>query len=301
MYLLLISTALATKVSFHEVPCPMGGSPVRIYTKVSANNDGGYDSDLATYSSRGQFRTYAVSTCPDSLFSLYGTDMESSLSPDDKLALQEELDRATEQLVDPEEPKVWERYEIAARMYRVLGRDPLFLGQLLLAASWTARDDAVGVYIGLDGPEAARKLLDAGVLELEKDLTPAQRRTVLFNLARVAHRGGFNAQRDSYLDGFEATGALDANERQALDRFRHIAHQVEPRLQDQAISAFREGLQTPPPAADRLMATYKLADLLRRRDQTVEALGLFEEVASAEATPNDLRRLAQTMVAELVE
>ena len=70
--LLFIQAALATGITYDEVPCPLGGAPARRFHKVAANRAGGYDSDLVAYSTKGQFRTHAISTCPDSLYSVYG-------------------------------------------------------------------------------------------------------------------------------------------------------------------------------------------------------------------------------------
>ena len=86
---------------------------------------------------------------------------------------------------------MWERYRIAARLYADIGRSSWFLANLWLEASWTVRDSGVGYYEGLNGPEAALYLLNAGDAELAKGLPPAQEKAVRFNLARVAHRGGY--------------------------------------------------------------------------------------------------------------
>lgn len=292
---LLLAPAGATQIRYTDQPCPIDPDDVvRVYEKVSANTHGGYDSDGADYSTKGQWRAFAVSTCGESLFSLYGGDIGMELSAGQIAALQGALTRALgEEVADAKDPQVWERYAIAAHMYETLGRGPLFLADLWLEASWTARDEAVGVYVGLRGPQAARETLALGREELKKDLPPDQRRTLLYNLARVAHRGGFAAERDEWLAAFQADGPLSPKEAEAVARFRKIVDKVEPRYQDKAIAAFREGLRDRDlPVESRLRSTYLLADLLRRRGQADEARPLFEQVARDERAPRELREMA---------
>ncbi len=86
--LLAVLAAHATRVQVDTVACPIGGSPTKVYEKVVSNTLGGFDSDLAAYSDKGQFRQYAVSTCPDNLVSLYGRDMRKTM---DEATFQEKL------------------------------------------------------------------------------------------------------------------------------------------------------------------------------------------------------------------
>ena len=64
MFLMLSSLALATQLDIQIEPCPTGKGTARVYTKVSANTHGGWDSDLVSYSTEGQYREYAIATCP---------------------------------------------------------------------------------------------------------------------------------------------------------------------------------------------------------------------------------------------
>ncbi|MCB9742041.1 MAG: hypothetical protein H6741_09450 [Alphaproteobacteria bacterium] len=290
---LLLSAALATQVVYESRPCPLGDADVRVFSKVSANTHGGWDSDLASYSTKGQWREYALATCPDSLFTLYGSDMELSLSAEQREALAARLeDLKAQYKLSPEDIETWERYLIAGEMYKVLGKDPRFLSQLYLEASWVARDEAVGVYVGLEGPTAARDLLDAGAKELGKPLSAAERKVVLYNLLRVAHRGGFFEERDAYLAAFEAM-PLDAEEREAAERFRRYALDVEPRLQRLAVKQLRAWLATEPEdPIEVARATYLLADLARRLGETEEAVRGYALVLSMATAPQELRELS---------
>lgn len=301
LLLSLIGVAAATQISVRTTACPLGDGPVRVYDRVSVDTVGGYDSDLARYSGQGQFREYAISTCPDNLFSLYGADM-GTIPLDAALrdALAARLAELRPALPADDALQTWDRYQIAAHMYQALGRDPVFLGDLLLQASWTARDRAVGIYEGLEGPQAARALLDAGASELDRELPPHQRKIVLHNLARVAHRGGWGAERDRHLAAFEAVGALTPREREVLDTFRRMATEVEPQLQDQAIAAYRAALERGGlPAAEAARVHYLVADLLRRRGQGAEARAHFDRAAANREIPENLRQMAVFLSSDL--
>jgi len=299
--LALTGPARATQVAYKDQPCPVDpDDTARVYEQITANTLGGYDSDGATYSSQGQFREYAVATCTRSFFSLYGGDMGMALDAGQLSRLNGALAEERTHLADPSNPAVWERYAIAARMYRELGRGSMFLAELYVQASWTARDQAVGVYIGLRGPQGARETLSQGEVELRKDLSPAQRKTLTYNMARVAERGGFMAERDKWLSAFEQLGGLSDKEQAALVQFRQLTGTVEPALQDQAIAAIQVALQDKTvPLESRARATYTLADLMRRRGQVQEALGLYGTVMSDDHAPSDLREMALFLSKEL--
>lgn len=287
-----VLTAAAIQVGARDVPCPLGSGTARVYERLSGNAAGGHDSDLAGYSSGGQWRTYRVASCSPSGFSLYGEDMRAPVPLDKVGALEQALARVKGTLPSPEAPSVWDRYRIAAAMYEVLGRDDVFLADLYVEASWTARDEAVGYYEGLQGPKAARALLTAGWEELKKPLSTQDRKRVLYNLARVAHRGGWGSERDGFLVGFEVVGDLTEQERAAVARFRRIANEVEPALQDAAIARYTAALRSELPHDEKVRVTYVLADLLRRRGRAREALPLYFLVANDAKADEALRGMA---------
>ncbi len=297
--LLAAPPALATRVALTSVKCPLDGTAVRVYEKLSGDNRGGWDSDMARYSSHGQWRTYAVSTCPTEFLTLLGKDFER-IRPSELGAIEAVLAPWRARYTGADQIPVWERYEIAADVYRALGWPARELAQLYLEGSWTARDHVVGVYTGLEGPEAARALLDAGQQELAKELDPPTRKIVLHNLARVAHRGGFNRERDALLDRFEAVGDLTAQERSVLTDFRRVSSVTEPHLQDLAIAELERALEgTDLDEESRLRTIYVLADLHRRRGRTGEATAGYAFVTASSATPDDIRPLAAWLGAEL--
>lgn len=296
---LLIATALATGVRFDEVDCPHGEGPVRHYFKVSSNTHGGHDSDLATYSTRGQFREHAVSTCPSSYFSVLGSDLDMVIPASKTALIDSAISASRATWKDRDNPMVWERYDTAARIYRALDRNPLTVAELYLNAAWTARDAAVGVYVGgLEGPEAARKILNVGNEEFKKNLTPEAVKLLRYNLARVAHRGGFNTERDRHLSAFLKLDTLSPEERIAGERMRHITQSVEPALLAHAVIALKEGLALSGDPTRLARARYQLADLHRRLGQGDAAAQNFHAVDSLDDAPDELKRMARFLMSK---
>jgi hypothetical protein len=300
--LLSASPAQATKVSWAHQPCPLDGTTSKVYELHTQNSHGGYDSDLCAYSSQGQWRGYAIATCPQDLLTLYGRDFDRVFDEAQLPALREAAAAVAADYPDPDALEVWDRYAIAGRFYAALGEDKAFLGELYHQASWTVRDEVVGVFLGLEGPVAAKALLEQGELELQKDLGNEDRKKLLHNLARVAHRYGDGASRDRYLDQLEALEGLSELERAAAARMRLLSREVEPRFQDLAIDAYLEHLRQPDLPRDELIRlTYLAADLLRRRDRLREAVPLYSLVATAEDAPQQLRELALFLASEIVD
>lgn len=302
--MLLLALTWATQVSWHTEQCPLDGGAVRVFEKVSANTHGGWDSDLATYSTEGQWREYALATCTDNLYTVYGTDIDHQLTPEQATSARKRLEEIRSATPDPDALEVWDRYLIAAEMYRIRGASPKELFELYLEASWTARDAAVGVYLGLDGPEAARELLNEGRKDLDGDLESSTRKVLLHNLARVAHRGGWLVERDHYLKLFEAVGNLTDPEREALERFRHAAGVVEPRLQDLALEQAETWLASDESAQDpkgRARVRYLYGDLLRRRGRLEEARATFDAVQKDPALQAELAGLARFLEGTIPE
>jgi hypothetical protein len=299
--LLLLGRAEAIQVEAHDVPCPVGSGTARVYRKVSADTLGGFDSDLASYASGGgQWRAYQIATCDDNLLTLYANDLAEAGTAD-RAKLAAALESSVAKVADRKAPEVWERYRIAAALYAAMGRDDRFLGDLFVQASWTARDAAVGFYAGLHGPVEARALIDQGWAELKKPLSIEDRKKVLYNLARIAHRGGWGTERDAMLAAFEAVAPPTEKEREALARFRHFAIDVEPALQDEAITHYIAVLRTDLPHDEKVRVSYVLADLLRRRGRDREAVAPYFLVANDKEAPDELRGMALYLVGPIVE
>ena len=306
----LIQSVLAAQLSTSYVDCPFGEPKIpgsrniaKVYTKIADNSTGGFDSDFATYASEGQWRQYQIATCDDNLFTVYGADVAMLIPADKRAAVAAALKTSVAALPDPAKPQVWERYGIAAAIYGALGKDQRFLGDLWLSASWTARDAAVGYYANLTGPVTARKLIQAGWEELRKDLSVGDRKKVLYNLARVAQRSGFSAERDGFVAGLEAlgiqAGGLEPDERANLDRFKRMTTVVEPGLQRRVIAAYAAALKEialRPEEIDRLI--YTTADLHRRLGEMDAAEEGYRKILNGDAS-DELQGMAQFLLAEM--
>ncbi|MFK7930291.1 MAG: hypothetical protein AB8H79_19035 [Myxococcota bacterium] len=293
---LLIMTAQATQVEATVVACPGGGGDVTIHRVISQNAAGGWDSDGARYSSAGQFREYEVSTC-DTGLSLRAGDMGIGLESARLQTLEPLLARFRTshpgQRLSELPPH--ERHAMAAQVYEALGRHEV-AAELWMSASWLARDQAVGLFTGLDGPVAARLMLEAGGPELKKSLPDAVRKQVTFNLAVVAHRAGYPGRRDKLLAKVDKL-KLTPDERKRVQRMRRWSG-IELDYQKKAKAALIKTVAQSTGAA-KWTATYRLADLSRRTGEAKPANSLYAVVAGAEEAPPTLVLLSQYFVAEL--
>lgn len=283
------------------LPCPFDPSArVRGFRMVLDNRVGGWDADTATYAKEGQWRSFRVATCEGSLFSVYQDDLDLQLDPRQRRAVEEALRAARARLADPAQPTVTERHQLALAVYAALGRPPLSLADGFLEASWTARDRAVGETTLLEGPAFTRRLLELGAAELRKPLSPAQQKTLRFNLARIAHRGGYGAERDAHLAAFEALGPLSAEEARALAIVREVSRQQEPALQREALRYYEIALkQGDLSNAEAARARYLCAELRRRLGEPAAALAGLRAAAADPALEPRLREMAAALVQEL--
>lgn len=291
--LLLALNASAIQVEQGVVPCPIGGAPTRVHRLLS-RNQAGWDSDGARYTSGGQWRDYQLATCPDNLLSLYSKDMIRPLDDDKRPALEALLATIGSEVSDPDALQLWDRYAHAARAYEALGAGDWKVGNAYLRASWAVRDAIVGAPYGLRGPAMQRALYERGKTELRREMDATDRKTLLFNLARVAHRLGLSEERElmvSELDRFTELTPAEAQVRTAL----HELPAREAELQDAAL-VYLARVTTGPEAPE---ARYLQAELLRRRGRVDEARPLFEAVARDDKARDELAELARFMLADL--
>jgi hypothetical protein len=267
----LLSTAFATGIHSSDALCPIDETDsVKLYFLISGNEFGGYDSDGATYSSGTQYREHAISTCQRTLFSAYTEDMQRSFSSTEIASIQEWLPNVAAPISTP---TVWERYDLAAEYYRWKQKPALFMGKLYLEAAWTVRDQAVGIHPNLNGPIVADEVLERGVLELQKDLTTEQRKMVIYNLARVAHRNARFQTRDLYIAQFLADPDVSSDEKKAAQEFIFLTQTVEPVYLKKALTEYLLHSQQAPNDGQTL---YLIADLHRRLNNPEQAKIYFE-------------------------
>lgn len=299
IWLLWASMAFATRVEADMLPCAVGEEPTRVYRLLAKDSFGGWDSDGARYSLRGQWRSYAVATCPSNYLSLTSGDMRKPLTEPEKEALKPLLAELADEVTDPEQLEVWDRWLMATRAYEALERDPWFIANVYLQAAWTVRDAAVGVYEeGLHGPSHVRAYLVAGEAELARtDITAEQRRVLQFNLVRMAHRGGFTAERNALLQALRDQDLNDA-ESQALAALERAAI-LEPQIFEKAAAHLAlvadDASRTD---EQRLHARYLLADIARRSGKLDEAAVGFEAVRRQAKDDPSMLGLATYLAAE---
>lgn len=237
-----------------------------------------------------------VSTCPSGL-SMLGGDLARGLSPGMSQRIQPVIDaiRAEHPGVELATLPAHLRHAHAARIYAALDQPDKEV-QLWLSASWLARDRGVGLFKGLDGPVIARMMLEAGEGELAKERPVDAQKKLVFNLAVVAARGGYPSRRNRLLETMRTLPLTPEEDRRVKKLEESI--RIEAYYQDQALGALQRSLSRRAAKAVPI-ATYQLADLLRRRGRTEQALQAFRTVSSLEAAPQTIKDLAAYFTAEL--
>jgi len=286
MLLFFISKLFAV-YPYEEVQCPLGEDFARVFSLTSQNQLGGYDSDLASYAKGEQFRTFAISTCYDNFFSLYGKDFHITLSETQRQNVEKALEKAKKRLLDQNNPLLWERYEIAADIYQALSYSDSLIGQLYLEASWTVRDSFVGYHQGLNGPKSVEQVLSLGVREIAAQTDPEKKKLLIFNLARVAHRGGYATIRDQYIETFLLLPNLTSKDKQSMKYVQSYALPKEQYYQKKALESFRKALKNEELSSkESTRILYLVADLYRRLGNKEEAQTRYKKV---HVTSNDTR------------
>ena len=96
------SMVMAASFTMRTAQCPIGEGQVRIYDVVSDNQLGGFDSDLATYSSGEQARHFLLSTCTTNYLSLYGEDMGRVFPDELANAMLQQTETVRQSFQDPQ-------------------------------------------------------------------------------------------------------------------------------------------------------------------------------------------------------
>jgi len=272
----------ASRTATDEVVCPVDGTTITVERPVSTNALGGTDSDFCQYASGDQARQHGVATCPTCFFSARLSEFEGALTDAQRKALQEMLRSAIPPGTGVERMEVWDRYQLAALCSGVLGRRALDRGDLLHVGAWTVRDRAVGFIPSVDGP------LDAAVQLDEMDVHWTEipdlqiRQMALFDLARLAHRGGMRDRRDSYLDRLDELQPVPPELLEIRGKVREL-HAIEDRFLEKALEHFQQGLkQNEGTPEEQVYYRYLVVDLGRRlgREQ-----GLIDELNLLLADP----------------
>ncbi len=259
----------------HELVDPIDGSHFQVTVVTSSNGLGGYDADGCTYARGLQARGFAIGTSPTTGFTapLGGFLRSIPKAKKGEVLLLLAAQGTPETLAAR---PVSERYALAAELAEFLGDSSYVVGELYLQGAWTVRDSIVGFLPGVQGASDAWSKLSE-VVSQARQLSDTRARTVaLFDLARLAHRGGFVVERDDFLallDTFEDAG-LGAMEKR--EEFKRRVG-VEGRLLEEARRSFLAGLD----AGDGVLEEqahyrYLVAEIGRRRGELAEAENLLE-------------------------
>ncbi len=280
--LLVAGSAHAANTLPDTVVCPVDGTEVHIERPIAANAMGGTDSDFCQYAAGGQIREQSVATCPTCLYSGLHSTYDRQLTDAQKRELLEMLDALRPTVGDPHDLQPWDRYQIAALCAGVLGESALQRGNLLHAGAWTARDRVVGFIPMIDGPLDAHNKLDE--LDPEWAQIPDLRtqQMALFDLTRLAHRGGFVQRRDAYLNQLDDLPPVPED----LIRVRTMVEEwiaIENRFLSKALEHFNAGLDRGEGETnEQIYYRYLTVDLRRRLGQDK---GLREELNVLLADP----------------
>ena len=278
---------------------PVDGHSFDWEVAIGSNALGGYDSDGCIYAKGEQPRSSGVATSPTSLYSAPVEDFSRPLTSEQKRSLLTLLNAIGADVDDARGLGPTARYELAAAVSEHLADPPFEIAELYLVGAWTVRDTIVGFLPGVRGAgDAWNKLEEVKALAAQV-AEPGPRTRALFDMARLAHRGGFLHERDDFLnklDTFEDAG-LGAQGKRA-EFHRRVARENE--LLRNARRWYRAGLEarTGDPA-DRAVARLMVADLSRRLGELDEARTQAEGVRLDQAAPPEVVMQAEDVLQAL--
>ncbi len=279
----------------------MCGATVEAERQVAANALGGTDSDFCQYGRGGQAREVAVATCPVCYYSHLHDHFDRELSDARRAELEGALKTLRGAYESVDEVAIWDRYQIAALMAGLLGEGEYLQGDLLLTGAWTARDRTVGFIPHVDGPLdvlVSLEEMDAAWLEIS-DLRTQQ--MALFDLMRVAHRGGFPERRDAYLTRLDTLQPVPPELIAIRDKVQRWI-EIEERYLDKARAHFEDGLAAGEGSAeDQLMYRYLVIDLKRRRGQTEGLRADVDKMLTDPGLPEPIKVACKNLVEVLKE
>jgi len=270
---------------------PLDGHVFSVPILASVNSHGGFDSDGCSYSSGAQARYFAVATSPTSLYSARLETWGRGLTEANKPDVLRSLVVLGAEVSDASRLQVSERYELAAAVAELVGQDRFEIGDLFLHAAWTVRDSVVGFLPSVSGSGDAWSKLGE-LVRLSKEVTHPRGRTIaLFDMARLAHRGGFVHERDALLaqlDNFEDAGIGGKEKRsEFLLRVRE-----EERLLRRARERYLEGVrQNERRGSERAHYRFLAAEMARRVGDLDTADVELAELALDNAVPKDVKGL----------
>lgn len=289
LLLLVPSAVLAEKMPYYGPPAPRNVKTLELVdpidghvfsweVPIGTNALGGHDSDGCQYAKGEQTRRSAIATSPTTLFSAPVEAFDVPLTAEQKRTLMLMLSSLGAEVDSSRQLTATERFELAAAVAEHLDQSPHAIAELYLVGGWTVRDSIVGFLPGVRGAgDAWNKLQE--VQALAREVTePVPRTRALFDMARLAHRGGFVHERDDFLaklDTFEDAG-LGAQEKRA-EFGRRVAR--ENALLSSARGWYLKALEARAgDNTDRALARLLVADISRRLGEFDEARTQVEAV-----------------------
>ena len=137
----------------------------------------------------------------------------------------------------------------------------------------------VGVH-RIEGPSEMLKLLEEGEKELSKQLTPEQRKLVIYNLARVAHRFGDDVLSLSYIQKFEKIPNLSEQEQLVAAQFRQ-GIRWEKEMQQKALIE----IEKIPKEKKNLIHILWEAEILRKQGRWEDARSIYKNLSTQSEYP----------------
>ncbi len=291
--LAVVLTARATTTVPDVVTCPIDGTMIDVQRPMATNAMGGTDSDFCQYAAGGQAREHAVATCPECFFSSHLSGYARELTGEQRAALLEMLGQARAPGQDAATLEPWDRYQLAALCVGVLEVGALERGDILLSGGWCVRDRVVGFIPGMDGPlDMMQKLDDYEAAWNQIEELPAQQ-MALFDLMRLAHRGGFVPRRDGYLTLLDDLKPVPAELTDIRTKIRDLI-ELENRFLDKALQHYEQGIADGEGSvADRAYYSYLVIDLKRRLGRTDGLWDELTQLLANEDLPEHIRPMAR--------
>ena len=278
---------------------PLDGHTFEAMVPTSTNGLGGFDADGCSYARGEQPRNWTIITSPTTLFTAPMEAWETPVPEDKKQPLMEMLLSLGRDVDDVRSLSPADKYELAAAVARQLGQDDFTVGQLYLTGAWTVRDTIVGFLPQIQGAsDAWAKMVET--LPMVKDLTEPRPRTIaLFDMARLAHRGGFVNERIDFMTLLDTVpdAGLGADEKR--DEFGRRV-EAENRLLTKAREAFRAGLdKSAGHPEDRAWIRFLVGEITRRLGDLDGARTALEGVSLDAGANEQTKAMAKDVLAVL--
>jgi len=282
-----------------RVTDPLDGHVFEVVVPVSKNGLGGFDSDGCSYAKGQQARTFEIVTSPTTLYSAPMESFQEAIPDEQKAALVEMLLGLGRDVDDVRKLSPSDKYELAAAVARQLGKGNYAAGELYLTAAWTVRDTIVGFLPGVQGAsDAWSKFVET--LPMVREVDNDRGATIaFFDMARLAHRGGFSHERDDMLRLSEQIPDAGLNaDAKRVEFGRRVQREMQ--LLGKARDAFRAGLEanegTP---EERAGYRFLVGDLSRRLGEFDVARTELEAVELAASASEETKSLARDVLAVL--